>query len=265
VAALGTACQTQTFTDRSQSNTIPASQPGRSAVSPLTPSTPSVRQTSASRFDTPEAHRLRLRLVADIASSHDIHDDRVLQALRDVPRHLFTNDAPLDLSYEDHPLPIGYGQTISQPTIVAIMTEALQLTGHERVLEIGTGSGYQAAVLSLLAREVFSIELIAEIGQKAKQKLTRFGYANVQLRIGNGYEGWPDEAPFDRILLTAAPPSVPRVLLDELSDNGILVAPVGREHDDQTLYRYRKRAGSIEKEDLGGVRFVPMVSGREAH
>ena len=143
------------------------------------------------------------------------------------------------------------------------MTEALQLSGSERLLEIGTGSGYQAAVLSLLAREVFSIEIIAELGRGAKDRLTRLGYRNVHVRIGDGYAGWPEIAPFDRILLTAAPTGVPRVLLDELSDNGILVAPVGKEHGAQTLYRFRKRAGSIEKEDLGGVRFVPMVSGGE--
>ncbi len=265
VAVLGTACQSHTFTDRSQSNTVPATQPGLSAVSPLTPAPPTVGQNLTSPFDTPEARQLRLQLVADIVSSNQVHNEGVLQALRDVPRHLFTTNVPLELAYADHPVPIGYGQTISQPTIVAMMTDALELTGHERVLEIGTGSGYQAAILSLLAREVFSIELLSELGQAAAQRLARFGYRNVLLRIGDGYEGWPEKAPFDRILLTAAPPSVPQVLLGELSDNGILVAPVGREHSAQTLYRYRKRAGLIEKEDLGGVRFVPMVSGKKAH
>jgi protein-L-isoaspartate(D-aspartate) O-methyltransferase len=263
VAALGAACQTQTLTDRSQSNAVPATQPESSAVSPLAPDPLSDRQ-NPSELDSPEARRLRLRLVASIAANNDVHDKMVLQALRDVPRHLFTNEVPLDLAYADHPLPIGYGQTISQPTIVAIMTEALELTGHERVLEIGTGSGYQAAILSLLAREVFSIELIAELGQKARLSLARFGYRNIELRIGNGYEGWHEKAPFDRILLTAAPSEVPGALLDQLADHGILVAPVGREHGDQTLYRYRKHAGSVEKEDLGGVRFVPMVTSRDS-
>lgn len=264
VAALGCACQSHAIADRSQSNSIPATQLGTRSVSALASASPSPGQNFPSELDPREAQQLRQTLVAQIASTKDVRSQRVLQALRDVPRHLFANSAPLDLAYADHPLPIGHEQTISQPTIVAMMTEALELTGNERVLEIGTGSGYQAAILSLLAREVFSIELIAELGKEAQERLTRLGYRNVQVRIGNGYEGWPELAPFDRILLTAAPPSVPRVLLDELSDNGILVAPVGRERGAQTLYRFRKRAGAIEKEDLGGVRFVPMVSGNQA-
>jgi protein-L-isoaspartate(D-aspartate) O-methyltransferase len=201
-------------------------------------------------------------LVAEIAANKEVHSESVLQALRDVPRHLFTNNTPLDLAYADHPLPIGYAQTISQPTIVAIMTEALELTGKERVLEIGTGSGYQAAILSVLSREVFSIELIDALGRAAKLRLAHLGYRNVELRVGDGYEGWPEKAPFDRILVTAAPPNVPQALLNQLSANGILVAPIGRVHGTQSLYRFRKVKGSIEKEELGGVRFVPMISGK---
>ena len=210
-------------------------------------------------LDPLQARQLRRKLVAEIAANKDVRSESVLQALRNVPRHLFTNNALLDLSYADHPLPIGYEQTISQPTIVAIMTEALELTGKERVLEIGTGSGYQAAILSLLSRQVFSMELVEDLGQAAKLRLANLGYRNVQVRIGDGYQGWPEEAPFDRILLTAAPPSVPQILLDELTANGILVAPIGRAHGAQSLYRFRKMKSSIEQEELGGVRFVPMI------
>jgi protein-L-isoaspartate(D-aspartate) O-methyltransferase len=156
---------------------------------------------------------------------------------------------------------VGQRQTISQPTIVAMMTEALRLSGHERVLEIGTGSGYQAAVLSRLASEVFTIELIAELGNSAERRLTRLGYANVHVRIGDGYQGWPEAAPFDRIIVTAAPPEVPPALFSQLADNGLLVAPVGPTHGIQSLLRYHKSKTGIRREVLGDVRFVPMVHG----
>lgn len=243
-------------------NSIPATQPGITA-GPARASPPATEDLAhASNLDPLEARQLRRKLVEQIAANKDVHSESVLRALREVPRHLFANNAALELAYADHPLPIGYEQTISQPTIVAIMTEALELTGKERVLEIGTGSGYQAAVLSLLSREVFSIELIDTLGQAAKLRLANLGYRNVEIRVGDGYEGLPERAPFDRILLTAAPPNVPQVLLDQLSPNGILVAPIGRVHGAQSLYRFRKVKGSIEKEELGGVRFVPMISGK---
>jgi protein-L-isoaspartate(D-aspartate) O-methyltransferase len=179
--------------------------------------------------------------------------------MRDVPRHLFV-DGSIERAYRDRPLPIGWGQTISQPSIVALMSELLNLGGTERVLEIGTGSGYQAAVLAHLAAHVDSIEIIPALAEAARSRLKTLGFANVDVRIGDGNLGWPERAPFDRILLTAAPPSVPNRLLDQLADGGVLVAPVGPE-DGQRLVRWRKRAGALV-EDLGRVVFVPMVQGQ---
>jgi protein-L-isoaspartate(D-aspartate) O-methyltransferase len=208
--------------------------------------------------DSAEARRLRAELVRRLAAAGEVTDEAVLAALRRVPRHLFMPDESLDRAYEDHANPIGHGQTISQPTVVAMMTEALKLSGRERVLEIGTGSGYQAAILSLLAREVDSIEIIEELGRSAAERLRRLGYANVEVRIGDGYRGWPEAAPFDRVILTAAPIEVPQTLFDQLGEDGILVAPLGDEHE-QYLYRWTKRSGRLERETLGAVRFVPMV------
>jgi protein-L-isoaspartate(D-aspartate) O-methyltransferase len=192
--------------------------------------------------DSDEARRQREKLVDEVDDA--VKDERVLSAVRNVPRHAFVPDAPLRFAYADQPLPIGHGQTISQPTVVAMMTEALQLRGGERVLEIGTGSGYQAAILGRLAREVYTIEIVPELGEEARQRLERLGFGNVQVRIGDGYAGWPERAPFDRIILTAAPPEVPRALLDQLADGGILVAPVGREGEIQTLRPGRKKGNS---------------------
>ena len=148
----------------------------------------------------------------------------------------------------------------AQPTIVALMTQALDLTGKEKVLEIGTGSGYQAAVLSGLVRELYSIEIVEPLGQMARERLAALGYDNVIVRIGDGYAGWPEQAPFDRIILTAAPPEMPSALVEQLREGGIVVAPVGEE--EQWLYRWTKRGGKLEEERLGAVRFVPMVRGR---
>jgi protein-L-isoaspartate(D-aspartate) O-methyltransferase len=160
----------------------------------------------------------------------------------------------------DMPAPIGYGQTISQPTVVAIMTEALELTGDERVLEIGTGSGYQAAILSLLAAEVYTIELVNELAEEARGRLRRLGYTNVHVRAGDGYRGWPEQAPFQRILLTAAPDVMPRVLPRQLAEGGVMVAPVGPRALTQRLIRFRRTRGHLHSEDLGSVAFVPMVA-----
>lgn len=215
--------------------------------------------SSAKFDDPPEARQIRSNLVATIATAYDIQDPRVLEALRDVPRHWFTPGMSLDVAYGNYPLPIGHEQTISQPAIVAVMTQALELTGQERVLEIGTGSGYQAAVLSMLAREVYSVELVEALGKVAQYRLSSFGFHNVVTRIGNGYQGWPELAPFDRILLTAAPEELPKALVEQLADGGVLVAPVGPMRFGQILYRLRKRDQTISKEDLGDVRFVPMV------
>lgn len=216
--------------------------------------------------DTEDARRLRHRLVRSI-QSFDLPWDggkqwnpQVLDALREVPRHLFMPGYGVAAAYRDIPYPIGHGQTISQPTVVALMTQALHLTGSERVLEIGTGSGYQAAVLSRLAEEVYSIEIVAPLGEAAKERLARLGYDNVTVRIGDGYRGWPEHAPFDRVLLTAAPPALPPALVDQLADGGVIVAPVGGEEQD--LVRWVKRGDALDKTVLGAVRFVPMVPGK---
>jgi protein-L-isoaspartate(D-aspartate) O-methyltransferase len=217
-------------------------------------------------LDPPEAKEARERLVNAIQleppwDGSRAWDPRVIAAMRAVPRHLFMPGASRRLAYTDEPVPIGHGQTISQPTIVAIMSDALELTGSERVLEIGTGSGYQAAVLSLLAREVHSIEIVEPLGNAAKARLAELGYRNVHVRVGDGYLGWPEQAPFDRVILTAAPPEIPRALIDQTREGGMIVAPVG-EDGRQRLVRWVKLAGGgLKKQDLGAVRFVPMVPG----
>ena len=217
--------------------------------------------------DPPEAREARARLVRQIEvdgqpwEGSGPWDPRILTALREVPRHRFAPGLSIREAYVDRPQPIGHGQTISQPTVVAIMTSALRLTGTERVLEIGTGSGYQAAVLARLCREVYSIEIVAPLGEAARDRLRDLGYANVHVRIGDGYQGWPEAAPFDRVLLTAAPPEIPGALLKQLVEGGTLVAPVGEQGEVQRLVRWTKQQGTLKKEDLGTVRFVPMVRG----
>jgi protein-L-isoaspartate(D-aspartate) O-methyltransferase len=211
--------------------------------------------------DSEEARTRRSELVRELAL--EVSDARVLDAIRRVPRHLFVPAASLAVAYANSPAPIGHGQTISQPVIVAIMSEALLLTGRERVLEIGTGSGYQAAVLALLAAEVDSVENIPALANEARSRLERLGFSNVHVHEGDGYAGFPDAAPFDRILVTAAPEETPRTLLAQLADGGILVAPVGEDWV-QRLLRYRKKGATISVEDLGGVQFVPMVPTRRS-
>jgi protein-L-isoaspartate(D-aspartate) O-methyltransferase len=218
-------------------------------------------------LDPPEARVLRAELVRRVTAyppwpAGETWDPRVIQAIAEVPRHLFVPRATLEDAYADDPYPIGHGQTISQPTVVAIMTQALELSGRERVLEIGTGSGYQAAVLARLAGAVFSIERIGWLGPEAAARLAALGYDNVKVRVGDGYEGWPDEAPFDRVVVTAAPAGVPEALLDQLADGGICVAPVG-EGWTQTLLRWRKDGEGLTQENLGSVRFVPMLPGTD--
>ncbi len=208
-----------------------------------------------------EARELGERLVRRIAAEPPWGagpwDARVLAALDRVPRHELLPDLPLEAAYRDEPQPIGHKQTISQPTVVALMTQALELVGGERVLEVGTGSGYQTAVLAELAREVDTIERVKELALGAAKFLAR--YPHVRMHIGDGHRGVSERAPFDRILLTAAPAEVPPALFAQLADTGVLVAPVGVA--DQQLWRWRKRGGATSAEKLGPVRFVPMVPG----
>jgi protein-L-isoaspartate(D-aspartate) O-methyltransferase len=206
--------------------------------------------------DSNQARACRAALIRELEDAGELRDPRVADAIARVPRHIFVPGASLRQAYANRPLPIGFAQTISQPTTVAVMTRALRLTGSERVLEIGTGSGYQAAVLGVLAAEVYTLERIGALADEAKERLVRLGYRNVHVGTGDGYAGWSEHAPYDRILVTAAPEQVPPALFDQLAEGGILVAPVGPTDVFQRLLRYSK---SGEVEDLGGVYFVPMV------
>jgi protein-L-isoaspartate(D-aspartate) O-methyltransferase len=199
------------------------------------------------------------RMVKLQLEKRDIRDARVLDAMRRVPRHLFVPPGSRSLAYEDHPIPIGQGQTISQPYMVAFMTQALELRGGERVLEIGTGSGYQTAILAEICREVFSIERIHELAEAAESALTALGYRNIRLLVGDGSEGWPAQAPFDGILVAAAAPSIPQKLRDQLADNGVMVIPVGDWRRTQEILVARRTGGTVTIERSIGCRFVPLI------
>ena len=199
----------------------------------------------------------RDRMVDQHIVSHGIHDPAVIAAMRHVPRHRFVPGEYSLFAYVDGPLPIGHRQTISQPSLVADMTAALQLKKTDKVLEIGTGSGYQAAILAELADQVLTIEIVEPLARQAEQTLAELGYRNVRVRIGDGYHGWPEEAPFDAIIVTAAPDHVPQPLLEQLAVGGRLILPVGR--DIQTLDLYRRTAEGYQRTTLTLVRFVPLV------
>jgi protein-L-isoaspartate(D-aspartate) O-methyltransferase len=207
--------------------------------------------------------RLRKRMVEEQLAARGIRDRRVLSAMATIPRHVFVDEALRERAYEDHPLPIGHGQTISHPYTVALMTEALELQGTERVLEIGTGSGYQTAVLARICANVFTIERIAALATRARRVLDHLGLYNVALRVGDGTIGWNAEAPFDAIIVTAGTPQLPRPLLSQLRAGGRLVVPVGEE-DSQTLLRLRVGADGVTEEYIGDCRFVKLL-GRYGH
>jgi protein-L-isoaspartate(D-aspartate) O-methyltransferase len=208
--------------------------------------------------DPPLARALREHLLEQIVAA-GVRDPRVLAVMRTLPRHFFTPHHDLEAAYADHPLAIGYEATISQPSLVAIMSEALALTGNERVLEIGTGSGYQAAVLSHLAKSIDTLEVVPQLADYAAMRLAALGCRNVRIHTGDGWAGWPLGAPYERIVVTAAPEVLPQALLAQLANGGLLLVPVGSQARDQRLECWRKIDGRLHKADLGAVRFVPMV------
>jgi protein-L-isoaspartate(D-aspartate) O-methyltransferase len=201
---------------------------------------------------------LRNKMVSAQIESRGIKDKRVLEAMRKVPRHIFVEEALWERAYDDHPLPIGEGQTISQPYMVGSMTEALELKGKEKVLEIGTGSGYQAAILAEIAEQVFTIERLEELLKKARRTLDRLGYANVVFRVGDGTIGWQDQAPFDAILVAAGAPDVPKYLFEQLAEGGRMAVPIGDIHS-QTLVVIKKKDGKPVKTTRFGCVFVPLI------
>lgn len=210
----------------------------------------------AQRFSR-EREAERSRMVDTQLRARDIRDPRVLSAMQQVPRHLFMPDEMRSQAYADSPLPIGYDQTISQPYIVAFMTQALNVRPEHTVLEIGTGSGYQAAVLGMLARQVYTIEIVEPLAERARATLAGLGFSNIHVRAGNGYLGWPEHAPFDRIMVTAAPPEVPPALVQQLKVGGIMAIPVGTAN--QELRILRRTVKGLDVLDTLPVRFVPMT------
>ncbi len=204
-----------------------------------------------------EFTRFRERMVREQLQARDIRDARVLAAMLKVPRHEFVPESYRDSAYDDNALPLKMGQTISQPYIVAYMTQALELRGTERVLEIGTGSGYQAAVLAEIVPEVYTIEILPQLQEEAAAVLNRLGYSNIKFRAGDGYLGWPEHAPYDRIIVTAAPEEVPQPLIDQLKEGGRLVVPVGIISQD--LIVVEKQKSGITRRTTIPVRFVPMT------
>jgi len=203
---------------------------------------------------------LRQAMIENQIIDRGVSDERVIKAMNDVPRHLFVKESLRDLAYADGPLPIGYNQTISQPYIVAYMTEILQPDTHHIVLEVGTGSGYQAAILSKLVNHVYSIEIIPELGKEAANRLDKLGYDNVTVKIGDGYNGWEEHSPFDRIIVTAAPEQIPKKLVDQLKSGGLMVLPVGKTSFGQDMRVVKKdKTGQVTTQETIPVRFVPMI------
>lgn len=236
--------------------TSPATHEGgdpASSSAPATPTEPALPRTN-------ERSAERLRMVERQIAARGIRDPHVLDAMRNVPRHWFVPEAYAASAYDDGPLPIGHSQTISQPYIVAVMTELLELKRGDKVLEIGTGSGYQAAILAELTDEVYTIEIVEPLGQRATVVLKDRGYHNVRVRIGDGYRGWPEAAPFDAIIVTCAPDKPPPPLVEQLAVGGRMCIPVDVPGGDQELIQFRKKAdGALERRRVEWVRFVPMT------
>ena len=201
----------------------------------------------------------REQMVETQLESRDIQSERVLEAMKKVPRHLFMPASVRQYAYVDSPVPIGKGQTISQPYIVGLMTQTVDPKPGDRALEVGPGSGYQAAVLGELVQEVYTIEIIPDLAERAEKALAESGYDNVEVRQGDGYQGWPEKAPFDIILITAAPEEIPQPLIDQLAEGGRLVVPVGPQGEIQTLTLVTREKGEVKKTYITDVRFVPMT------
>ncbi|MEW6355441.1 MAG: protein-L-isoaspartate(D-aspartate) O-methyltransferase [Planctomycetota bacterium] len=206
---------------------------------------------------------LRTKMVDQLVHEYGIKDKRVIEAMRKVPRHRLVPPDMRPSAYEDTPLPIGEGQTISQPYIVALMTQLLDLKGGEKVLEIGTGSGYQAAILAEIAGQVYTIEIVEPLARRAEKDLEALGYKNITVKCGDGYQGWKEHAPFDAIMVTAAPEHVPQPLIDQLREGGRLVLPVGPQWAGQDLVRLTKTKDGVKEERVLAVRFVPMTGEAE--
>lgn len=216
-------------------------------------------------FAQPDFSDLRQRMVREQIQARGITSPQVLRALRTVERHLLVPQAYRNRAYEDTPLPIGHGQTISQPFVVALMTELLRPHPDDRMLDIGTGSGYQAAVLAEIVDQVYSIEIVPELGIEARKRLAELGYENIEVRIGDGYHGWPDAAPFDGIVIAATIDTIPPALLDQLAEGGRMVAPIGTTPERADLVLLRKKKGEIIRQKLVPVRFVPFVRSTPKH
>jgi protein-L-isoaspartate(D-aspartate) O-methyltransferase len=234
-------------------------QPPLKVATPPNGSSPAL-EASRSPEVIDSFEKARLALVRNSIEARGVDDPEVLRAMRAVPRHEFVPSQYVGQAYNDHPLPIGYGQTISQPYIVAWMTELLELQPGEKVLEIGTGSGYQAAILAELGFvEVYSIEIVPELAIQATDLLRELGFEEIQVRQGDGYYGWPEAAPFDAIIVTAAPDHLPAPLADQLAEGGRLVIPIGPRGLYQSLWQFVKEQGELTAYDMGGVRFVPFT------
>ena len=214
---------------------------------------------SVSIASDPYYTRLRKEMVVLQIQARDVSDSEVLKAMETVPRHLFVPQNYLDQAYEDHPLPIGFGQTISQPYIVALMTEKLKIKRGDKVLEIGTGSGYQAAILAELTDQVYSVEVVEELFKQGTETLQRLGYTQVQTRHADGYYGWEEHAPYDAIIVTCAPDHIPQPLVNQLEEGGRMVVPVGPPGSFQTLWLVEKQDGKVTSKSIMGVVFVPLT------
>lgn len=245
----------------------PTATPVVSTVEPPAPSPTSSPSPEASptlpppavALDTPAFAQARTEMVKQTIRDRGVSDERVLAAMESVLRHCFVRQEDLRFAYADHPLPIGYGQTISQPYIVALMTELLALEPDDKVLEVGTGSGYQAAILSELVAQVYTVEIIEPLATSAAERLAALGYENVTVKHADGYYGWEEHAPYDAIIVTAAPDQVPPPLLGQLKDSGRLVIPVGPQGGFQVLWQITRQGDQVKAKEITGVRFVPLT------